>query len=427
MGCGASSSPAKYAEMFQTATLRSSTLSLRGLPFRIPRRSALPWEVNQYLAETDVKESFPTCDRPLSDSPTSCAVNPDIEKKTGYVGKFYIFDNETLHRHGDCVVRRILHKNSCQHRALKTVSLRNVEDGVDEMRRQVNLQTLCVHPNVIRLYETFVDRLHYNFILEYCEGGKLSDHITEAGMTGDVHNECETASVMLEVFRALEHMHSKNVCHRDIRPEHILIKAKGGLAGCSAKVIDFGSATQTFTRDQEMHETVGKAYYRAPEVNAGRYTQICDLWSCGVVMYLLLIGYPKASGSRSNNPGAKIASSPQPSGSRSTKPRAKVPAVTRKPDHGSFIFDKSDWDHVSQGPRRMLAGLLEKHVKVRFTAEQVVKDVWIMRQVPQPCNSRMQLAGQLPRLRMEECLEPQNRQKAFTSTEETLLPVLHRP
>merc|ERR1719277_516035 len=98
---------------------------------------------------------------------------------------------------------------------------------------------------------------------------------------------------MQQMFRALAHMHSKNVCHRDIRPEHVLIKTQGSLAECSAKVIDFRSAKETFTPDQEMTERVGKAYFRAPEVNAGKYTQSCDLWSCGVVMYLLLIGYPK--------------------------------------------------------------------------------------------------------------------------------------
>jgi len=353
----------------------------------------------QYKAEPEVLwyETQPEEEAP-PDSPTSYEVNREVENKTGFIGTFYMFDAGTIHRGAHCVVRRIVHKSSRRPRALKQFSLKNVDDGIDEMRRQVNLMTTCAHPNVLKLYESFADRQHYYFVFEYCAGGKLTEHIDEAYKTDEAHTERETACVMQQMFRALAYMHSKNVCHRDIRPEHVLIKTQGSLAGCSAKVIDFGCAKETFTADQEMTEKVGKAYYRAPEVTAGRYTQSCDLWSCGVVMYLLLIGYPRPQGSKAPKRGG---------------------GVTFQ-DFGSFFFDRSDWDHVSERARMMLDGLLEEDVNVRFRAEQVVEDEWITRQGPQPFASRVQLGIQsqdsFPRVRTVEFLELQAKQNFPGST-----------
>jgi calcium-dependent protein kinase len=97
---------------------------------------------------------------------------------------------------------------------------------------------------------------------------------------------------MKQVLSAIAYCHSKNIVHRDLKPENLLLDTEGS---GTIKVIDFGTS-QVFDPSAKMHQTYGTPYYIAPEILAGEYTEKCDIWSCGVIMYILLCGRPPFDG-----------------------------------------------------------------------------------------------------------------------------------
>lgn len=97
---------------------------------------------------------------------------------------------------------------------------------------------------------------------------------------------------MKQVLTAISYCHSKHIVHRDLKPENLLLESEGQ---GSIKVIDFGTS-QVFDPAAKMHQTYGTPYYIAPEILAGEYTEKCDIWSCGVILYILLCGRPPFDG-----------------------------------------------------------------------------------------------------------------------------------
>ena len=144
------------------------------------------------------------------------------------------------------------------------------------------------HPNILRLYEVFEDKKYIYLVTEYCQGGELFDEI----ISRQRFNEKDAAVIVKQLLSAIAYCHSKKVCHRDLKPENILIDNKETL---SIKLIDFGTS-QRFEDEEKMELVLGTAYYIAPEVLKGQYDEMCDIWSCGVITYILLSGEPPFPG-----------------------------------------------------------------------------------------------------------------------------------
>ena len=120
---------------------------------------------------------------------------------------------------------------------------------------------------------------------EFCEGGELFDYIMEKGFLP----ESEAAVIMSKIVSAILHLHERNICHRDLKPENILFEVRGKKS--EIKVIDFG-LSKYFTGDTHMTTKLGTPYYVSPEVLEGRYDNSCDMWSIGVISFVMLCGYP---------------------------------------------------------------------------------------------------------------------------------------
>jgi len=175
------------------------------------------------------------------------------------------------------------------------------------------LHRMREHPNIIRLYETFSDVLNFFFVVELCEGGTLYDQIVDGDALLD---EREASTVMRQTLRAVHFMHNHGVIHRDLRSEHVMLKHNGILRHCQIKVIDFSSAA-LFQPGQYFQDTdIGTPFYNSPQLigpMSGQYTQVCDIYSCGVIMYVALLGFP---GFLKNRPKTEERSRPSTPGVR---------------------------------------------------------------------------------------------------------------
>ena len=141
------------------------------------------------------------------------------------------------------------------------------------------------HPNIIKLYEVFEDIIYYYVVTEICKGGELFDEL----MKFQKFTEGIAAGYMHQILQALIYCHSNKICHRDLKPENVLLEEQGVI-----RVIDFGLAV---SYSEGLNQVLGTAYYIAPEIIEKKtYDEKCDIWSLGVIMYVLLTGYPPFNG-----------------------------------------------------------------------------------------------------------------------------------
>ena len=181
-------------------------------------------------------------------------------------------------------------------------------------------------------------------VMEYCPGGELFDIIADKGEKEGVFNESEAAQIMKKLFQAINHCHANNISHRDIKPENIMIGEDG-----EVKLIDFGLSKKS--KKSSMDTVVGTPYYVAPEVLSGTYSNECDLWSLGVLLYILLSGYLPFGGDNAQE-------------------------VFKKILKGQPNYEKKEWKKVSDEGISLVKQLLEVDPKKRLNAANALKHLW---------------------------------------------------
>merc|ERR1712151_363364 len=202
-------------------------------------------------------------------------------------------------------------------------------------------------------FETFEDTKNVYLVMELCGGGELFDRIVTAGH----FTETWAACVMQQIFRSIFYIHESGVVHRDLKPENFLRLNKGPIDKNVVKIIDFGLSTR-WTPGQILTTKVGTPYYVAPQVLNGSYDNLCDLWSCGVIMFILLVVYPPFAGQTDNEVFAKVRL-------------------------GNVTFDKADWRCISNDAQDLVKYLLKVRPRERCTAEQALNHIWIKHAAPQ--------------------------------------------
>lgn len=155
------------------------------------------------------------------------------------------------------------------------------------------------HPNIINIYEYFEDANKIYIIIELIEGGQLFDEIIARGC----FNERDAAICIQVLLSCISYCHANNIMHRDLKPENMLLEKNKKFD--QIKVIDFGTAKRF--KNWEVHsEFVGTPYYVAPGILKRNYGKECDIWSCGVITYLLLSGSPPFDGDDNSEIEVKI-------------------------------------------------------------------------------------------------------------------------
>ena len=158
------------------------------------------------------------------------------------------------------------------------------------LKTEINLLRATDHPNIIKLYETFEDKHHLYLIMEECRGGELFQRLALHALHNKMYTEKVAAKLMKQILEAVNYLHYHGVCHRDLKPENILLSSMD--ESSQLKLIDFGLSKVLKTMDDIMNGEVGTLYYMAPEVILGNYNEKCDVWSCGVILYIMLSGNP---------------------------------------------------------------------------------------------------------------------------------------
>lgn len=206
------------------------------------------------------------------------------------------------------------------------------------------------HPNIYKLYETWeTDRIWF-LSTEYCKGGELFYYIVK--QESKHLNEGEAAQIMRQGFSALKYLHENSICHRDIKPENFLLYKEKDPD--NIKLIDFGLAKK-LSENEIMNNPNGTAYYIAPEVLKGDYTVKCDVWSMGVVLYIMMCGRPPFKGKTN-------------------------PEIISNVLKGEYHFDYPSFESASEDVKDFIARWLETDVDQRMSAAEAYDHPWIQKQ-----------------------------------------------
>jgi calcium-dependent protein kinase len=234
----------------------------------------------------------------------------------------------------------------CKKRNIKHVSKWESIKREAEILRQVS-----GHPGIVRLVDTYEDARYLHLVTELCSGGMLFDRIVDK--TKKRFTEKEAATLTKSILGAVAYLHEeKNAVHRDIKCENFLF-AEGGGRSLSIKLIDFGMS-RIDPLDQPMTTSIGTAYYVSPEVLDKSYTKKCDLWSVGVVVYMIICGYYPFYGKSTNQ-------------------------IIKHVKSGKFDYPSAEWGAVSSSAKNFVSSLLTVDPNVRPSALSAMDHPWIVK------------------------------------------------
>jgi calcium-dependent protein kinase len=185
-------------------------------------------------------------------------------------------------------VRKALHYKTKEARAIKAISKNDMnQNHFIQTLTEISILKKVDHPNVVKIYEFFESTNYFHIVMEMCDGKRLFNKIIDLGGV----SERRTADILFQLISALRYLHNHGIVHRDIKSENIMYNGK------VAKIIDFGTS-RFFDPLKHMGELKGTVYYVAPEVITKKYNEKCDIWSAGILLFILLTGSPPFVGDR---------------------------------------------------------------------------------------------------------------------------------
>jgi calcium-dependent protein kinase len=237
-------------------------------------------------------------------------------------------------------VKKVKHKISNEERAMKIVKKKS-ESSINE----IEILKKISHPNIISIYEIFEDSKNYYIMSELIEGGELFEEITNRGS----FSEIDAAKIMKQLLTSVNYLHNKNIVHRDLKPENIMMINKHS-NNFEIKLIDFGTA-KSFEKGDKLSKFIGTSYYIAPEVLAENYDEKCDIWSSGIILYILFCGYPPFDGNSNID-------------------------IYHSIKYSSPSFTSEEWKDVSKEAIDLIVNMLTKNPSKRLNAEQCLSHKW---------------------------------------------------
>lgn len=249
-------------------------------------------------------------------------------------------------------VDKVRHKISKEVRAMKMIEKDKMKLGSEEesqLINEINIVKSLDHPNIMKVFEYFNNDNCLYIVSELLSGGELFEKLQDA----TYFKEDVSAYLMKQIFSAVDFCHQNHIIHRDLKPENILIESEEEARKefFTVKIIDFGTCGK-LKKGEKCDVAVGTPLYTAPEVVDGKYNEKCDLWSCGVIMYMLLSGKQPFTGEQDNE-------------------------IYEQTKNMKIDFNEEEWDEVSNEAKNLIKHLLTKDVDKRYSARQALEDEWI--------------------------------------------------
>ena len=230
------------------------------------------------------------------------------------------------------IVKKVRHKISKVIRAMKIIDKNKISyGGENSIINEINILKSLDHPNIMKVYEYFKKDNYLYIISELLSGGELLDKINDNGYL----SEEVSSFIMTQVFSAVDFCHQKGILHRDLKPENILIEseAEAKKEFFTIKIIDFGTSGKLKEDEDELFKfSIGTPLYVAPEILGNeKYDTKCDMWSCGVIMYMMLSGKAPFNGENEEE-------------------------IYQSIKKGKYDFDSEKWDEISNDAKDLIHG-----------------------------------------------------------------------
>ena len=239
------------------------------------------------------------------------------------------------------------HKDLGRDFAMKIIKKRkNRSSDEKEILNEIEILKKLDHPKILKVIDFYSTLKKYYIITEYCPEGELFNEIIKVGK----FDEGQAAFIINQILKAVTYCHKMNIIHRDIKPENIMITNREKNGCLQVKLIDFGTA-KIFEKGHQENKYVGSSYYMAPEIIKRKYDEKCDLWSIGVILYILLTGRPPFDGNDDEE-------------------------ILENVKKG--VYDK--WSYpfplLSPHAKDLITKLLQYDPKKRLSAEQAIEHPW---------------------------------------------------
>mmetsp|Transcript_24256 Transcript_24256/g.46476 ORF Transcript_24256/g.46476 Transcript_24256/m.46476 type:complete len:392 (-) Transcript_24256:187-1362(-) len=252
-------------------------------------------------------------------------------------------------------VRECIDRTTGERFAVKSIRKSDPAVKPGSLAREIKLLQAMKHSSIIQLVDMYEDADYMHIVTDLCEGGELFEKIIEKTSSNNENGaacfaENEAASLLHQILTSVAYMHKRGIVHRDIKPENILFDTKD--KDSPIKIIDFGLARK-YAGNRPMTTIVGTPYYIAPEVLRKKYDKSCDLWSIGVIAYVMLLGYPPFNGNNNKEVHDSI-----------LRGRCRFPSAGLSREARSFVHR-----------------LLRKDPRKRSTVEQALNHPWMAKHI----------------------------------------------
>ncbi|XP_042592706.1 calcium/calmodulin-dependent protein kinase type II subunit gamma isoform X18 [Cyprinus carpio] len=278
---------------------------------------------------------------------------------------------EELGKGAFSVVRRCVKKSTGQEYAAKIINTKKLSArDHQKLEREARICRLLKHPNIVRLHDSIAEEGFHYLVFDLVTGGELFEDI----VAREYYSEADASHCINQILESVSHIHQHDIVHRDLKPENLLLASK--MKGAAVKLADFGLAIEVQGDQQAWFGFAGTPGYLSPEVlRKDPYGKPVDIWACGVILYILLVGYPPFWDEDQHKLYQQIKA-------------------------GAYDFPSPEWDTVTAEAKNLINQMLTINPAKRITAEQALKHPWVCQ--------RSTVASMMHRQETVECLRKFN-------------------
>ncbi|KAM5140773.1 calcium/calmodulin-dependent protein kinase type II subunit gamma isoform 8-T8 [Mantella aurantiaca] len=278
---------------------------------------------------------------------------------------------EELGKGAFSVVRRCVKKSTNQEYAAKIINTKKLSArDHQKLEREARICRLLKHPNIVRLHDSISEEGFHYLVFDLVTGGELFEDI----VAREYYSEADASHCIHQILESVNHIHQHDIVHRDLKPENLLLASK--CKGAAVKLADFGLAIEVQGDQQAWFGFAGTPGYLSPEVlRKDPYGKPVDIWACGVILYILLVGYPPFWDEDQHKLYQQIKA-------------------------GAYDFPSPEWDTVTPEAKNLINQMLTINPAKRITADQALKHPWVCQ--------RSTVASMMHRQETVECLRKFN-------------------